>query len=171
MEISDVSPAVAHSIHIPEKPDAAGHTDQLSEEEQKKVAEMKKRDQEVRRHEQAHLAAAGSLASAGARFQYEVGPDGQRYAVAGSVKIDNSKVAGDPKATIAKAQKIKRAALAPADPSAADRQVAAKASQMEQKAQQELRAQEQEQEERAIYDKSGNSAALSPFHDGIDVSG
>ena len=56
----------------------------------------------------------------------------------GEVRIDTSPVEGDPEATLLKAQQIRRAALAPANPSAQDRNVAAKASSLESQARQEL---------------------------------
>jgi hypothetical protein len=59
------------------------------------------------------------------------------YAVGGEVSIDTSPVKGDPQATIAKMEAIKRAALAPADPSGQDRSVASEASQEESKARQD----------------------------------
>ena len=92
----------------------------------------------MRAHEQAHLAAAGSLAQGGATYTYTTGPDGKRYATGGEVQVDTSEVRGDPQATIDKAQKIRAAALAPADPSSADRAVAAKAARMEAKARMEM---------------------------------
>lgn len=123
--------------------DQAPASEELTEEERRQIAELRRRDQEVRRHEQAHLANAGSNARGGARFELRRGPDGRQYAVGGEVSIDVSPVPGDPQATIRKAQAIRRAALAPADPSAADRAIAAQASQMEQQARQELRAEQQ----------------------------
>ncbi|MBF0266296.1 MAG: hypothetical protein HQL46_13610, partial [Gammaproteobacteria bacterium] len=57
-------------------------------------------------------------------------------AVGGEVNIDVSGVSGDPQATIQKAQQIRRAATAPAEPSSKDRQVAAEASRMEAEARQ-----------------------------------
>ena len=45
------------------------------------------------------------------------GPDGQRYAIGGEVPIDLSAVPGNPQATLQKALTIRRAALAPTDPS------------------------------------------------------
>ncbi len=130
-----------HSTHSSEKsgggqlgPDAS----QLTEEEQKAVEKLKQRDQEVRRHEQAHKSAAGGFAKGGASFEFETGPDGRRYAVGGEVSIDTSEVSGNPRATIAKMQQIRRAALAPANPSGQDRAVAAQASAAEQKARTEL---------------------------------
>ncbi len=99
----------------------------LSEGERREVQELRKRDQEVRAHEQAHKGAGGGLAGA-VHLEYERGPDGARYAVGGHVGIDVSPVEGDPKATLQKMAQVRRAALAPADPSSADRQVAARAA-------------------------------------------
>ncbi|MGR8930189.1 MAG: putative metalloprotease CJM1_0395 family protein [Gammaproteobacteria bacterium] len=104
----------------------------------REVQALKDRDREVRTHEQAHLSAAGGLALSGAHFQYTTGPDGQRYAVGGDVSIDISEVPGDPEATIRKAETIRRAALAPAEPSEQDYRVAARASEMANKARVEL---------------------------------
>ncbi len=100
---------------------------ELTEQEQAEVNKLKQREQEVRAHENAHLAAAGGHARGGAHYDYTTGPDGQRYITGGEVKIDTSPVPNDPQATIQKMQTIRQAALAPADPSAQDRRVAAKA--------------------------------------------
>lgn len=110
----------------------------LSEEEKREVAALKKSDQKVHAHEQAHRAAGGNLITGGPYYKYETGPDGNRYAVSGEVTIDTSEVDGDPKATLIKAGRIRRAALAPADPSAQDRTVAAEAATMAFRAQMEL---------------------------------
>ena len=118
---------------------------QLSPEERALVQELQQRDKEVKAHEQAHIAAGGQYVTGGASYQYKTGPDGQQYAVGGEVSIDTSKVSGDPEATQEKAQTIRQAALAPANPSPQDQQVAAKASQMEMEAQQKLREQEQKE--------------------------
>ncbi|WP_404398255.1 putative metalloprotease CJM1_0395 family protein [Idiomarina loihiensis] len=99
----------------------------LSEEEVEKVDELKSRDQEVRVHEQAHAAVGGQYAGSPS-YEYERGPDGKSYAVGGEVQIDVSPVNGDPQATIQKMQVVRRAAMAPAQPSAADRAIAAEAT-------------------------------------------
>jgi hypothetical protein len=122
---------------------------ELNVEEQKQVQDLKTRDREVRAHEQAHVAAGGRYVQGGASYDFQTGPDGRRYAVGGEVSIDASPVPGNPSATIQKAQTIKRAALAPAKPSAQDRAVAAKATNMEAEARTELREEKQEQAERA----------------------
>lgn len=111
---------------------------ELSDEQSEQVEKLKQRDTQVRQHEAAHQSAAGGLASGGATFEYETGPDGRRYAVGGEVNIDTSDVSGDPRATIAKLQQVRAAALAPADPSGQDRNVAAQASARIAKAQAEL---------------------------------
>ncbi|WP_323795759.1 putative metalloprotease CJM1_0395 family protein [Nisaea sp.] len=100
----------------------------LTEEEQETVDDLKQRDAEVRRHEQAHKAAGGQYAGS-ISYTYQAGPDGRRYAVGGEVPIETSPVAGDPDATIRKLQQVRNAALAPAEPSAADQAIAAQASQ------------------------------------------
>lgn len=118
----------------------------LSAEQERELEQLRTRDRAVRAHEAAHKAAAGHLARGGARFEFETGPDGRRYAVGGEVSIDTSEVAGDPQATLDKAQTIRRAANAPAQPSSQDRAVAAEASRMEVEARRELRAQEPDTE-------------------------
>jgi hypothetical protein len=102
-------------------------TSQASEE----VANMKRRDTEVRVHEQAHVSVGGSLVRGAANFGYATGPDGQQYAVSGEVSIDASPVPDDPQATISKMAQVARAALAPAQPSGPDRAIASAAAKME----------------------------------------
>jgi hypothetical protein len=121
--------------------------EELSDEDKRKVKELEKIDRNVHVHEEAHLNAAGGYARGGANYSYVTGPDGKRYANAGSVNLDTSPEK-EPEATIRKADFIRRAALAPADPSPSDRQIAADAVKMEQKAQTELAKQRQEQPEK-----------------------
>jgi len=59
----------------------------------------------------------------------EMGPDGKMYAVGGEVKLDVSEVPGDPEATVRKMEQVRRAALAPLEPSPQDLRVAAIAAQ------------------------------------------
>ena len=114
--------------------------------EYRELESLKKRDREVRQHEQAHIAAGGAYVGGGATFTYETGPDGRRYAVGGEVSIDTSDVAGDPAATIRKMRAIRSAASAPAEPSAQDRSVAAQAARAEAEAHIELREQQGDEE-------------------------
>ena len=110
---------------------------QAEQREQQELRELKSRDQEVRAHEQAHAAIGGQYAGAPS-YTYERGPDGNQYAVGGEVQIDVSVIAGDPQATIQKMQQVRSAALAPAEPSSADRRIASEALQRQMQAQAEL---------------------------------
>ena len=109
----------------------------LTAEEQRSVEQLKQRDMEVRSHEQAHLSNAGQYAAGSAQYTYQKGPDGRRYAIGGEVPIDVSKES-TPEATLQKMQTVRKAALAPANPSSADRQIAAAATQKEAQARQEM---------------------------------
>lgn len=115
----------------------------LSPDELKELAELKARDREVRAHEAAHQAVGGQYAGA-MSFTYERGPDGAQYAVGGEVSIDVGPVQGDPQATIEKMRVVRAAAMAPAQPSAQDRAVAAQAMQNMLQAQAEMAAGEDE---------------------------
>ena len=134
----------------------------LTQDEQKEVEKLKQRDREVRNHEQAHVAAGGQYVRGGIKYDYQRGPDGRTYAVGGHVNIDVSE-ARTPQATIVKMQQVKRAALAPAEPSGADRAVAAEASQKEQRARTELLEDRQEQvkERQSKVSEHGESARNS----------
>ncbi len=107
--------------------------------DQKIINELKLRDQEVRTHELAH-ASVGGPATGAPSYTFEVGPDGNKYAVGGEVSVDLSKVDGNPRATIAKMQKVHAAALAPANPSIQDTRVASAAARSILQAQSELAA-------------------------------
>jgi len=101
------------------------------------IRELTLRDSEVRAHEQAHSAIGGQYAGS-ASYTYQRGPDGVNYAVGGEVAIDVGVVDGDPQATLEKMQLVQRAALAPAEPSSQDRQVAALAAQQANQARAEI---------------------------------
>ncbi len=118
--------------------DARSTEQALTETEQRELRELRARDREVRAHEAAHAAAAGGLARGAPSYSYVRGPDGRQYAVGGEVRIDTGAIAGDPRATLEKAQQIRRAALAPGEPSPQDRAVAAAAAQMAAEARAEL---------------------------------
>lgn len=101
--------------------------EQQERAEQQEIEELERRDQEVRAHEQAHAAVGGQYAGA-PRYEFETGPDGQRYAVGGEVSIDISEES-TPEETLRKMQQVRAAALAPAEPSPQDLRVASEANQ------------------------------------------
>ncbi len=107
----------------------AGTAKQLTADQQRDLVELQQTDTHVRQHEAAHQAAGGSL-TGGASFSYQQGPDGRSYAVAGEVPV-SLRSGRTPDETINNARQARRAALAPADPSAQDLAVASQATQME----------------------------------------
>ncbi|CAD2226403.1 conserved hypothetical protein [Pseudoalteromonas sp. 3J6] len=127
------------------------------EQELQQIKELKARDTEVRTHEQAHAAVGGQYAGSPS-YEYQRGPDGTNYAVGGEVPIDVGVINGDPQATIDKMQTVRAAALAPAEPSGADRAIAADATQKIAAAQAELASADDED---SSEDKSRVSASFS----------
>ncbi len=133
----------------------------LDQQELEQLQQLKRRDMEVRAHEQAHLSAAGPYAKGGASFTYQKGADGALYAIGGEVGVDVTEES-TPEATITKMETIKRAALAPASPSGADKMIAAQADAKEAQARQELQQVQEKgvvQKESAADSLSGNRAA------------
>lgn len=122
------------------------------------------RDREVRAHEQAHVAAGGQYAGAPV-YQFERGPNGVSYAVGGEVPISTGAEA-TPEATLRKAQIIRRAALAPAEPSSQDRSVAAMASRLETSARVEISLARTREEAKPTdsetQDKAAEAASSAP---------
>ena len=111
---------------------------ELTNAEKALVTELKQIDMAVRKHEMAHVVAGGRYILSGANYSYKTGPDGKRYIVGGEVSIDTSEIPGDPQATINKMRQVRRAALAPVDPSPQDRRVASTATSLSTKAMSEL---------------------------------
>lgn len=137
----------------------AQSADQLSEEEKAQVAKLKAIDAKVRAHERAHAAVGGQYAGAPS-YSYTRGPDGQMYATSGEVSIDIS-AENDPEATLQKAAQVAAAALAPADPSGADRAVAAAAQALRLEALAQIRA-EKKAEQEAQQAEAGTVPAPNP---------
>ncbi len=152
-----------------EREDVSDPTDtKLSPAEQDDVRDLQDRDQEVRKHEQDHIAAGGGVVQGSANYTYETGPDGKQYAVGGEVYVDVASVPGDPEATRDKAQDVRRSALAPASPSAQDQNVAAKAAQMEAEARTEEQNVALEKPEDNSVSESTAADALESAQDAID---
>jgi SprA-related family len=137
-ERTDASPA-ASGDQSPKN--TSSPASELTPADLKMVQQLRQRDQEVKAHEMAHLASAGQHARGGPTYTYQQGPDGRRYAVGGEVPIDISKEK-TPEATAEKMRAVKRAALAPAEPSSADRSIAAAAAALESEAHREQRIEE-----------------------------
>ncbi len=139
---------------------------ELTDEQKREVEQLKRRDREVKAHEQAHQAAGGAYAGA-PKYEYETGPDDRRYAVGGEVSIDASPVAGDPEATIRKMEVVRKAALAPQEPSVQDQRVAQKASVQEAQARRELTEQRNEELGAAVADPRSRAQRAYAFTDPV----
>lgn len=127
--------AAAQEKDQPSESDAGS---EFTQEEKRLVEELQKVDAEVRAHEMAHIAAGGEYITSGATFSYRQGPDGKNYAVGGEVGIDTAPEPGDPEATLQKMQRVRAAALAPAQPSSQDIKVASNAASLTAKAMAEI---------------------------------
>jgi len=142
---------------------------QLSREA-RELAKLAERDRTVRTHEAAHAAVGGPYAGS-PTLTYTSGPDGRSYAVGGEVSIDMSPVAGDPQATLEKAQTVRAAALAPAQPSAQDMRVAARAMQMAARAYAELSAPSQKTSSFTPPDRTPAPASIQDSPPQTDATG
>lgn len=110
---------------------------QQDQQDREQLRTLAARDREVRAHEQAHAAVGGQYAGSPS-YTFERGPNGVSYAVGGEVPISLPSGGGDPRAVLSAAEQVQRAALAPADPSAQDRRIAAQANQVAAEARSQL---------------------------------
>jgi len=141
---------------------------QYEQQVERQLQQLQSRDREVRAHEAAHVAAGGQHVAGGPSYTYQRGPNGRFYAVGGEVQIDTSPVAGNPQATLDKAEVIQRAALAPAQPSAQDRQVASNAARLASRARLDIAIQQREQQQARVEEKAGEDGAAGESSVAVD---
>lgn len=137
-------------------------------EQQAQIAELASRDREVRTHEQAHAAVGGAYSGA-PTYTFKRGPDGKSYATGGEVGIDTSAIPGDPEATLRKMEVVVRAALAPAEPSAQDRSVAAQAQAQAAEARIELAEMRREESAQALEARADGTEEKGTDAEGQDA--
>lgn len=125
---------------------------------QQQLQKLQSRDTEVRAHEAAHVAAGGQYVTSGPTYTYQRGPNGRFYAIGGEVGLDVSAIPANPQATLDKAEVIQRAALAPAQPSPQDLQVAANAARLASKARIDIAIQQREQQQAERVQKEDKNA-------------
>ncbi len=151
--------------------DQAKATDDLRQQENRILQQLRERDREVRAHEAAHVAAGRPYIRGGPSYVFQRGPDGRSYAIGGNVHLDTSEVAKNPKATLDKAETVQRAALAPIEPSPQDMRVAANAAQMAAQARIEIAVMRREEQQSQVADRRTESrdnnrssnASVQPF--------
>ncbi|WP_430885901.1 putative metalloprotease CJM1_0395 family protein [Fusibacter sp. JL216-2] len=90
------------------------------------VMELQTVEDKVIAHERAHQAAGGEFTGA-ASYGYTMGPDGKRYITSGEVSISVPS-SGEPEEQLRAMERVRAAALAPADPSGQDQSVAGRAT-------------------------------------------
>lgn len=130
---------------------SAASSDKTTQQDQQRqdqevVHQLQSRDREVRAHEAAHIAAGRPYVVSGPTYTFERGPDGRNYAIGGKVELDVSEEP-DPQDTLRKMEQVRRAALAPAQPSPEDNRVAAHAQQMAARARLEIAVQNREEQQ------------------------
>ena len=108
------------------------------------IKELELTEEEVIVHEQAHKAVGGGVTGS-ITYTHTEGPDGKRYINGGEVSI-NTKEGATAEETLKILEKIKAAALAPADPSPQDLRVAASATAQIQQTRAEIGQQNAEEE-------------------------
>lgn len=135
----------------------------------KQLLQLQTRDREVRAHEAAHAAVGGKYVTGGPSFTYQRGPNGRFYAIGGEVQIDVSPAA-DPEATLDKAETVRRAALAPAQPSPQDIQVASSATKLASRARVEIAIQQREQQQTQAAEKSNQNAEENNVTEAEEIS-
>ena len=139
---------------------------ELTSEEKTQVVRLQARDAEVRAHETAHIMASGGMAG-GASYTYATGPDGKRYAIGGEVSI-SSLPTSDPKQALRNAQRMRAAALAPANPSGQDRAVAARAASTEARARVAIASEEEAVREASESDE-GTTQSTSESEETVEL--
>ena len=153
--IESQSVNVTHSSESNAQEKSSNNQYELTQDQKMQVIELQRRDLEVRTHEAAHMSAGAGLTT-GASYSYQRGPDNKMYAIGGEVSIDTSP-GKTPEETLKKAAQIKRAALAPAQPSSADLQVAATATNMELDAKMEIQKNQNQETKEKTEQNSQNS--------------
>jgi len=146
VEAAEEKDSTEQDANAEDKPSAEEKREE--QEQQEEIRQMEQRDREVRVHEQQHAAVGGQYAGSPS-YSYERGPNGKSYVTDGEVSIDVSPVPNDPEATVQKMDQVRRAALAPAEPSSADRAVAAEATQRASQARAEMATEGVEQADAA----------------------
>ncbi|MFO1188727.1 MAG: putative metalloprotease CJM1_0395 family protein [Alphaproteobacteria bacterium] len=101
----------------------------LADCERRITQRLESRDRDVRTHELAHFH-AGQPYSRAPEYFFVTGPTGRQFAVGGVTAMDSALDPGHPNAALAKLRILRRAALAPAEPSPRDREAAERLQRM-----------------------------------------
>ncbi len=120
--------------------------DLMDNTDKERIRDLEERDRKVRQREEAHVRAAGLLASGGPKYRYEIGPDGKRYAVEGHTDI-KVKEGNTPEERLKNAKQAERAAQQGGAVTPQSAKVLAEARGEAQKAQQEIETEQKGEEQ------------------------
>ena len=178
LNIRSLRPSLPLPVQPVEKNQKSDLTDTfVSFKQEKNIQQknaLKDRDSAVKQHEAAHLI-AGTGVTSGLTYTYQQGADGSSYAIGGEVTLSMQEGA-TPEETIQRAQKMRLAALAPADPSAQDQDLAIMAMKMEAQAREERAEKQKEAQEklketsekfREVAEEMMSGPELFPFLDNV----
>ena len=126
-------------------------------DEQRVVDKLQIRDREVRAHEMSHGIDPNLIKIGSAQFDYTIGPDGKAYATGGKVTLATGNPTS-PEDAVDKAQALKKASMAPGNPSPQDFQALNAAISMEAEAQSN------------IYSDDKNKMNPNPFAKGTNLN-
>ena len=144
LDLSATSKEEADSAKSAEKDKSSDNRLQNKEDHKERaiIEKLKQREREVIAHEAAHMAVGGRFVGS-PTYTRERGPDGRTYITGGEVPITVPS-SSCPEETIRNMQQVRAAALAPANPSSQDINVAAAAANAQMQAEAELAAQKAE---------------------------
>lgn len=114
---------------------------ELSSDDLRRVRELERIDRVVRAQENVLRAVAPDVVRGEPTFEFELGPDGQRYAIEGDSHIELPKGA-EPRVAAEEASRALRAALAASGGSSADTSIALRAAGIEARARAQIRREE-----------------------------
>lgn len=111
-------------------PDQPTSEADMSTEDRALLDRLRARDALVRGHENAHVTTAGGQAAGPVQYSYQTGPDGQQYAIGGSVSIAVVSSPMNDEDAARQAGVAQRAAMAGGQASLRDMQVAMRAGEL-----------------------------------------
>ncbi len=129
MQVDSGSKESSNSLQNQEETNAVTSEVQAALEDpevRSQIMSLQNAEDKVIAHENAHKSVGGEFAGA-ASYGYTTGPDGKRYISSGEVNI-SVPATGEPEALIRALERVKQAAMAPAEPSPQDQRVAASAA-------------------------------------------
>lgn len=146
------------SVELKQQADKKDEQRRQAVEDQQLVSRLSARDAEVRAHEAAHASVGGQFTGSPS-YSFQRGPDGVDYAVGGEVRISIPSGGASPEATLQALQQVRAAALAPAEPSEQDRQVAAQAASQAVELRAQITAQALEQDQQLLAEAAAEREA------------